>query len=300
MRDGDLAAAASGIEIHSYRLMAFLLAGLVAGLAGVLYAHNARYVSPDTFGLGVMFLLLAMVIIGGQDSIWGAVVGAVLLIGARNLLTGIPTYQQIAYGGLIVATVVFAPRGLAGAASDLRRRFGLPWPTIPIPWSRRSANAPITTLPVARPLLTGIALRVDDVSKQFRGLHALSGVSLEVPAGQIHGVIGPNGSGKTTLFNVISGIYRPNGGRVLVWGRDVTGQRSFRMSRLGIGAYVPEPSPVPAIDRARERHGRARPRPRPSAHPLFDGSWLIVHATRRSDANSTAAASRVRPAGCRR
>lgn len=234
MRDDVLAAAASGIEIRSYRLMAFLLAGLVAGVAGVLYAHNARYVSPDTFGLGVMFLLLAMVIIGGQDSIWGAVVGAALLIGARNLLTGIQTYQQIAYGGLIVATVVFAPHGLAGAAADLRRRFGLPWPTIPIPWSRHSANAPIATAPFAKPQLTGIALRVDDVSKRFRGLHALSGVSLEVPAGQIHGVIGPNGSGKTTLFNVISGIYRPNGGRVLVWGRDVTGQRSFRMSRLGV------------------------------------------------------------------
>ena len=234
MRDDVLAAAASGIEIRSYRLMAFLLAGLVAGVAGVLYAHNARYVSPDTFGLGVMFLLLAMVIIGGQDSIWGAVVGAVLLIGARNLLTGVQTYQQIAYGGLIVATVVFAPRGLAGAATDVRRRFNLPWPTIPVPWSRRTANAPMTTLPIAKPQATGMALRVDDISKHFRGLHALSGVSLEVPAGQIHGVIGPNGSGKTTLFNVISGIYRPNGGRVLVWGRDVTGQRSFRMSRLGV------------------------------------------------------------------
>ena len=53
-------------------------------------------------------------------------------------------------------------------------------------------------------------------------------------AGEIHGVIGPNGSGKTTLFNVISGIYRPSGGRVSVWGRDVTGRRSFQMSRLGV------------------------------------------------------------------
>ena len=233
MRDDVLAAAASGIEIRHYRLMAFLLAGLVAGVAGVLYAHNARYVSPDTFGLGVMFLLLAMVIIGGQDSIWGAVVGAVLLITARNLLTGIQTYQQLAYGGLIVATVVFAPRGLAGAASDLRRRFDLPWPSIPIPRTTRAAPPP-PKLKVATPSRQGVALRIDSVTKRFRGLHALAGVSLEVGAGEIHGIIGPNGSGKTTLFNVISGIYRPNSGRVFVWGRDVTGQRSFRMSRLGV------------------------------------------------------------------
>lgn len=238
MRDDVLAAAASGIEIRNYRLTAFLLAGLVGGVAGVLYAHNARYVSPDTFGLGVMFLLLAMVIIGGQDSVWGAVTGAVLLIAARNLLTGVQTFQQLAYGGLIVGTVVFAPRGLAGAAMDLRRRFDLPWPSIPIPipipWSRRRIVPPARVLETARPALAGVALRVDNLSKRFKGLQALDGVSLEVVAGEIHGVIGPNGSGKTTLFNVISGIYRPSGGRVSIWGRDVTGQRSFRMSRLGV------------------------------------------------------------------
>jgi len=234
MRDDVLAAAASGIEIRYYRLMAFLLAGLVGGVAGVLYAHNARYVSPDTFGLGVMFLLLAMVIIGGQDSIWGAVVGAVLLITARNLLTGVQTYQQLVYGALIVATVVFAPRGLAGAASDLRRRFDLPWLSIPIPWTSRAVASAPARLKVVRPSSEGLALRVDSVSKRFKGLQALDGVSLAAGAGEIHGVIGPNGSGKTTLFNIISGIYRPNGGRVLVWGRDVTGERSFRMSRLGV------------------------------------------------------------------
>lgn len=233
MRDDVLAAAASGVEIRNYRLIAFVLAGFVGGVAGVLYAHNARYVSPDTFGLGVMFLLLAMVIIGGQDSIWGAVVGAVLLITARNLLTGVQTYQQLVYGGLIVATVVFAPRGLAGAASDVRRRFDLPWPSIPVPFAPRPVNAP-AHLRVGQPPARGVALRVAALSKRFRGVQALDGVSLEVNAGEIHGVIGPNGSGKTTLFNVISGIYRPSGGRVFVWGRDVTGQRSFRMSRLGL------------------------------------------------------------------
>src|SRR6266550_1773945 len=200
MRDDVLAAAASGIEIRYYRLMAFLLAGLV----------------------------------GGQDSVWGAVVGAVLLITARNLLTGIQTYQQLVYGGLIVATVVFAPRGLAGAAGDVQRRLNLAWPSIPIPWMARPAPPPPARLTVAPASREGLALRVGSVSKRFKGLHALAGVSLEVGAGEIHGIIGPNGSGKTTLFNVISGIYRPNSGRVFVWGRDVTGQRSFRMSRLGV------------------------------------------------------------------
>jgi len=85
-----------------------------------------------------------------------------------------------------------------------------------------------------RPAADGVVLKVDSVSKRFRGLLALSAVSLEVHEGEIHGVIGPNGSGKTTLFNVISGIYRPNGGRVELDGRNVTARPSFEMSRLGV------------------------------------------------------------------
>jgi branched-chain amino acid transport system permease protein len=239
MRDDTLAAAATGIEIPYYRLLAFLLAGLLGGVAGVLYTHLVRYVSPDTFGLSVMFLLLAMVIIGGQDSIWGAIVGAALLIAARNLLTGIQTYQQLIYGGLIVATVVFAPHGLAGAAVALRRRLGVRWPSIRIPLPAPTPSAPSEAglrvhRPAARSATSGVALRVENVSKRFRGLVALGGISLEVAAGEIHGVIGPNGSGKTTLFNVISGVYRPNGGRVLVWEQDVTGRRAYQMSRLDV------------------------------------------------------------------
>jgi len=136
MRDDSLAAAAIGIEIPQYRLMAFVLAGLLGGLGGVLYAHLVRYVSPDTFGLGVMFLLLAMVIIGGRDSVWGVMVAAALLVAARDLLIGLQTYQQLVYGGLMVGTVVFAPRGLAGVAIAARRRLPAAWPSIPIPLVR--------------------------------------------------------------------------------------------------------------------------------------------------------------------
>jgi branched-chain amino acid transport system ATP-binding protein len=81
----------------------------------------------------------------------------------------------------------------------------------------------------------GVILSVDNVSKRFGGVHALRGVTLGVPAGRIVGLIGPNGSGKTTLFNVITGMTRPTGGRVLMHNVDVSHLPPHRISQLGIG-----------------------------------------------------------------
>jgi branched-chain amino acid transport system permease protein len=79
-----------------------------------------------------------------------------------------------------------------------------------------------------------VLLEVSGLVKRFRGVTAVDGVSLTVRPGEILGVVGPNGSGKTTLFNVISGLYRPNGGRILLDGRMISGLRPYRISRLGV------------------------------------------------------------------
>ena len=77
-------------------------------------------------------------------------------------------------------------------------------------------------------------LELDAVTKRFGGLTAVSGVSLRVAAGEILGIIGPNGAGKTTLFHVISGYYRPESGRILFAGHEVTGQPPHAICRLGL------------------------------------------------------------------
>lgn len=78
-------------------------------------------------------------------------------------------------------------------------------------------------------------LRGEKVTKRFGGLTALNGVDFEVQPGQIVGLIGPNGSGKTTLFNVISGFYRPEAGRIYFDGHDITGAKPHVIAQLGIG-----------------------------------------------------------------
>ena len=77
-------------------------------------------------------------------------------------------------------------------------------------------------------------LTLESVTKRFGGLTAVRAVSLEVRAGDLLGIIGPNGAGKTTLFNVISGYYRPEEGRVRFDGHDVTGLPAHAISRLGL------------------------------------------------------------------
>ncbi|HSB89599.1 MAG TPA: ABC transporter ATP-binding protein [Anaerolineales bacterium] len=77
-------------------------------------------------------------------------------------------------------------------------------------------------------------LQVLGVSKRFGGLQALSKVTIDLPEGQILGLIGPNGAGKTTLFNVINGVYRPEEGRVIFRGKDVTGMRTYSLAHMGM------------------------------------------------------------------
>jgi branched-chain amino acid transport system ATP-binding protein len=77
-------------------------------------------------------------------------------------------------------------------------------------------------------------LAVEDVTRRFGGFVALTDVSLAVEKGEIVGLIGPNGAGKTTLFNLITRLYRPNSGRILFDGKDLTRTPAYRIVRLGI------------------------------------------------------------------
>jgi branched-chain amino acid transport system ATP-binding protein len=77
-------------------------------------------------------------------------------------------------------------------------------------------------------------LEVRGLARSFRGLQALSGYDLRLPAGTIHGVIGPNGAGKTTLFHVLSGFLRPSAGSIRFEGREIAGLPAYRIARMGI------------------------------------------------------------------
>ncbi len=77
-------------------------------------------------------------------------------------------------------------------------------------------------------------LQLENVTRSFYGIHALNGVTFDVPAQGITGLIGPNGAGKTTLFNCITGVVPADGGRIVFEGREISGLRPDRITRLGL------------------------------------------------------------------
>ena len=114
--------------------------------------------------------------------------------------------------------------------------------------------------------MDGVVLEVDDVHKRFGGLRAIAGVSFAVEAGQLLGLIGPNGAGKTTIFNMISGIYRTDRGRIRLQDHDITNRRPTEIAQLGVARTFQVPRTfnhmtveenllVPALRARRSREG---------------------------------------------
>jgi branched-chain amino acid transport system ATP-binding protein len=90
-------------------------------------------------------------------------------------------------------------------------------------------------------------LTLDRVTKRFRGLLAVDQVSFTVPRGSIVALVGPNGAGKTTIFNLIAGVYRPDGGRILLEDRDITGLRPHLACASGIARTFQNVRPFGAL-----------------------------------------------------
>jgi len=86
-------------------------------------------------------------------------------------------------------------------------------------------------------------LTVDGVNKSFGGIHAVKDITFEVGAGEVMGLMGPNGAGKTTLLNLIAGVYRPDTGRILFQGKDITGRTPHKICHLGISRTYQIPQP---------------------------------------------------------
>jgi branched-chain amino acid transport system permease protein len=114
IRDHETTAQVMGINTPAYKVAIFALAAALAGLAGSLFAHYIKHINYESFGLHTSILILSMVVLGGMGSILGSVVGAIILTALPETLRQLQSYQDLVYGGLLVALLVWRPQGLLG------------------------------------------------------------------------------------------------------------------------------------------------------------------------------------------
>jgi ABC-type branched-subunit amino acid transport system ATPase component len=248
VRDDERASASYGVVPATVKLTVAAYTGALCGAAGFLWADAWKTVQPDQFPPAVSISLLALPVIGGLGSIGGAIAATALIYVPTSFLTpllqdafgstivrilgdnGGAAFFTLALSGLgIVGFLLANPTGIAGTAqrlwqrfldstaSQLRSELGTPGPSDLADASQRPA------------------LEVRGSELSFGGVKALNGASLVVEPGEIVGLIGANGAGKSTLINVVSGVYRPTAGRVILNGVDITALPAEVRAAHGLG-----------------------------------------------------------------
>jgi ABC-type branched-subunit amino acid transport system permease subunit len=119
VRDNELAAGSAGIPVIRTKLMAFALSGFIAGYAGVCLAFATERFSTDTFDPTISLLVVSMVVIGGLDSIPGAVLGALYLVGLPAIFGSTPSIQILTSGLGLMAFILYLPGGMAQVMHQL-------------------------------------------------------------------------------------------------------------------------------------------------------------------------------------
>ncbi len=231
LRGGVVMVESLGISVFRVRLVIFVIAALLAGISGWLYAHMSRYVSPAPFDLRMGIQYLFMAILGGSGHILGAVVGAALLTLLQNALQDVlPHFSR---NGEQLEVIVFAV--IYVLALQFARGGVMPFALRYLPRRAKPAIAGAEPLPRrAMPQGGTPLLVVERLLKRFGGLDAVNQVGFEVKAGEIVGLIGPNGAGKSTVFNVITGALTSDDGKIVFLGQDITRAGQRHIAEAGI------------------------------------------------------------------
>ncbi len=256
IKQNQAAAEAAGINTLAWKLRAISLSGAVAGAIGAFYAVVLLVVTPQSvFGMLVSAQALTVAMFGGVGTVWGPVIGSVILIPLAEALNAeagsrFPGIQGVIYGLAIIGVILVAPDGLFWKVRDILRRCKLPLPSAEATFA--PVTATVTKLPVStrRDQSSGqmdVVLEVSNLSRSFGGLKAVQNVSFKLHRNEILGIIGPNGAGKTTLFNLLNGFLRPDTGEVLVEGRDMFARKPHELCEAGVARTFQIMRPFPRM-----------------------------------------------------
>jgi branched-chain amino acid transport system permease protein len=233
LRTGGLIAETFGADANALRLISFVSAAIMAGLAGWLYAHFQRFINPTPFGVHMSIEYLFMSVVGGVGYIWGAILGASLVTFIKQELQEVlrPLFGQTTHLDMFVFSMLMV-------LVLIKARHGI-WPFIiqlVVKWMPRQ-NFPTAVEIDARrtkPNAKTVVLEAVALRKSFGGLVAVDDVSFDVKAGEVLGLLGPNGAGKSTLFNIITGVIPLSSGNIRLFGSEVENINSREMCQHGV------------------------------------------------------------------
>jgi branched-chain amino acid transport system permease protein len=263
IREDEIAAAAMGVDRVRFKLLAFAIGAAFAGATGTFYVAKLQTATPEMFMFPVSVMVLVMIVFGGIGSVWGVVVGALLLqilqswfledlsqwlhtlgrlvniewlqhvelASSIELIFGIILVLMMLYRreGLIPATRRVAPLSLGEQTAQIGRGGSDLLPGLPPNSPPQAGKGGVGVRSASGPLL-----EVSDLTVRFGGLVALRSVDLSVPAQAVVAVIGPNGSGKSTLFNVVTGVVPAGRGSIRFAGKEIARLRPHEILERGI------------------------------------------------------------------
>ncbi|WP_447778651.1 branched-chain amino acid ABC transporter ATP-binding protein/permease [Variovorax boronicumulans] len=221
----EIASSSVGVRVYRAKVMAFVVAAVTCGIAGALVAQQNQYINSDfiTFHLSIFILLL--VLFGGAGSMYGPIVGAVLLTATDALLARWPSAQHFLYGFLLLFALYVMPGGVVGLFNKWFLK------------SRHRGEGPGGSGVPGQigPGGEGELLVVQGVTKSYGGVKPAQDVSFRLQRGHIHALIGPNGAGKSTMINMLTGVVEPDAGVIRFLGRNIVGQPAHTICCLGMG-----------------------------------------------------------------
>jgi branched-chain amino acid transport system permease protein len=232
------AALTLGASPGQLRFIAFTIAAVGTGIAGVLYAVSIAFVSPYAFRVDLSIFFFFSVIVGGSGRLIGPVVGtAILYLVPNALLADLASYRLLAYGAVALIIMLLFPDGVVGTIERALKRYrgrtrvsGIDFKMV----LRESAAVP-------QDKSSPIGISVRGARKAYGKMVALNNVDATVAPGQIHAIVGPNGSGKTTLLNAISGLARLDQGEIRIGSVDPAKRPAYYRAHLGLGRTFQTP-----------------------------------------------------------
>ncbi|MEY2426022.1 MAG: hypothetical protein QOI61_1594, partial [Actinomycetota bacterium] len=233
VRDNPRAASALAVPSTRTTLLTFVVAGVVAGVAGGLHVHLIGGLSNHTYPPATSLVLFSMAVIGGIESMPGAISGVVLI----QLLGRIwPRYQLLLTGVGMLIILMLVPGGLGQLGRMLRDRVLSRF----VPSHDEEPDVLVmhrTEDPTSASQESGL-LHCDGVEASYGSLQVLFGVDLGVGEGEIVALLGTNGAGKSSVLRTVTGLLPAHGGEVWFDGENITGRSVEDIARSGI-AMVP-------------------------------------------------------------